>query len=145
MVQSRRRLENLGQVVKAVADYARAFELNPELADDPNTFIRYNAARAAAQAGCGQGKSSADLDDAQRVRLRGQALEWLRADLTACSKLLESSPPETRQTIVQTLSHWQKDTGLAGLRDGGAGQAPPKEQKAFTELWADVAACSSRL
>ena len=41
---------------------------------------------------------------------------------------------------MQTLSHWQKDTGLAGLRETAAGQAPPKEQKAFTELWADVAA-----
>jgi hypothetical protein len=32
------------------------------------------------------------------------------------------------------LTHWQKDADLASIRD------PAEEQKAFTQLWAGVAA-----
>ena len=42
---------------------------------------------------------------------------------------------------MKTLRHWQKDTDLAGIRDGGAlAKLPAPEQKAFAQLWADVAA-----
>jgi hypothetical protein len=39
------------------------------------------------------------------------------------------------------LAHWQKDSDLAGLRDVTAlAKLPAQEQKAFAQLWADVAA-----
>ncbi len=42
---------------------------------------------------------------------------------------------------MKTLSHWQKDTDLAGIRDAATlAKLPAHEQKAFTQLWADVAA-----
>jgi len=43
--------------------------------------------------------------------------------------------------MVGTLDHWQKDSDLAGIRDAAAlAKLPAEEQKAFTQLWADVAA-----
>jgi len=43
--------------------------------------------------------------------------------------------------VQQALRHWQKDTDLAGIRDKAAlAKLPAQEQKAFTQLWADVAA-----
>ena len=75
------------------------------------------------------------------MKLRRQALDWLRAELTTWEKLLESGPPQARLTIVQTMSRWQKDTDLAGIRDAEAlAELPAEEQKAFDQLWADVAA-----
>ena len=39
------------------------------------------------------------------------------------------------------MSHWQQDTDLAGIRDAAAlARLPSQEQKACTQLWADVAA-----
>jgi hypothetical protein len=39
------------------------------------------------------------------------------------------------------LQHWQKDAGLAGIRDPHAvAKLPADEQEACKQLWADVAA-----
>ncbi len=39
------------------------------------------------------------------------------------------------------MGHWQQDTDLAGIRDAAAlAKLPADEQKACTQLWADVAA-----
>jgi hypothetical protein len=76
----------------------------------------------------------------QKAKLRGQALDWLKAELAALSKLLDSGPPQASPCIVRALNHWQKETELAGLRDKqGLAKLPAREQKAFTQLWADVA------
>ena len=41
----------------------------------------------------------------------------------------------------QRLRHWQDDTDLASIRDAAAqAKLPAEEQKAFTQLWAEVAA-----
>ncbi len=68
--------------VAAVRFYEEAFAARPELAGDVQSGNRYNAACAAALAGCGQG-DDAPAADADRARLRAQALGWLRADLGA--------------------------------------------------------------
>jgi hypothetical protein len=79
--------------------------------------------------------------DAAKAKLRGHALDRLKAELTVWGKLLDSGPPQARPTIVQTLSLRQTDADLAGLRDATAlAKLPAEEQKAFTQLWADVAA-----
>ena len=57
--------------------YAAAFAIQPALADDLNNQHRYNAACAAALAGCGQGKDAAELPAEESARLRKQALDWL--------------------------------------------------------------------
>jgi hypothetical protein len=69
--------------------YLEAFAAEPKLAEDQRAAHRYDAACAAAQAGCGQGADAKSLDDTERTRLRRQARDWLRADLAAWSKRLD--------------------------------------------------------
>ncbi len=125
----------------ATRQYADAIAGDPRLADDLIAGHRYNAACNAALAAAGQGDDAAKLDDKERRRLRQQGLDWLKADLAAWGNRLDSSPSQNRPAIVQTLSHWQKDTDLAGLRDAAAlAKLPSDEQKVFNQLWNDVAA-----
>jgi tetratricopeptide (TPR) repeat protein len=121
--------------------YVDAFAADRKLTDDLEAGHRYNAAFHAALAADGQGEDAAKLDDAAKAKLRGQALDWLKAERTALTNHLDSGLPQARPTIVQILSHWQQDTDLAGIRDAAAlAKLPADEQKAFTQLWADVAA-----
>jgi tetratricopeptide (TPR) repeat protein len=120
---------------------ADAFAAAPQLAGDLDAGHRYNAACSAALAAAGQGEDAAKLDDAAKAKLRGQALDWLRADLKARSKLLFSGPPQAQSALVPILSHWRKDSDLAGIRDAAALAKLPAEDRAACErLWADVAA-----
>jgi tetratricopeptide (TPR) repeat protein len=121
--------------------YAAAFAADPKLADDLKAEHRYNAACYAALAAAGQGEDGARLDGKEKARLRKQALDWLRADLTLRTKQLESGRPADRAAVQQALRHWQKDSDLAGLRDQAAlAKLPAEERAACERLWADVAA-----
>jgi hypothetical protein len=121
--------------------YAAAFAADPKLADDLRARHRYNAACFAALAAAGQGDDASKLDDKERTRLCRQALDCLKADLAAWGNRLDFGPPQVRPAVVQTLSHWQQDTDLAAIRDAAAlAKLPADEQKALTQLWADVAA-----
>jgi eukaryotic-like serine/threonine-protein kinase len=125
--------------------YAAAFAADPWSASDRRAQHRYHAACCAALAAAGQGEDAAELGDAAKAKLRDQALDWLKADLNALGKLLDSGPPQARPAIVQTLSHWQKDRDLAGIRDRAAlAKLPTEERAAFTQLWADVAVLLKR-
>src|SRR5262249_10650244 len=120
--------------------YEAAFAARPELAEDLSKWNRYNAACSAALAGCGQGKDQPSLDDKTRARWRQQALLWLRADLTAYAKRLETGKPEDRSWVEKSLRHWQNDSDLVNLRDPALGKLPDQEQQAWRKLWTDVAA-----
>jgi predicted ribosomally synthesized peptide with SipW-like signal peptide len=120
---------------------AEAFAGAPKLADNLQARHRYHAACSAVLAATGKGPDAAKLDEAAKARWRGQALDWLKTDLTALGKLLESGPPRVRPFVVRTLNNWQNDSDLAGIRDAAAlSNLPVDELKAFTQLWADVAA-----
>jgi tetratricopeptide (TPR) repeat protein len=120
--------------------YAEAFTAQPALADDPARGHRYNAACAAALAGCGQGRDTADLDGKQRARLRRQALGWLRANLEAWGKLLAKDIEKSGPIVRQNMQHWQKDPDFAGVRGTEAlARLPEPERSAWQKLWADVA------
>jgi len=119
--------------------WAEAFQAQPKLAGDMQSQNRYNAACAAALAGCGQGKDDPPLDDAIKTRWRKQAIDWLKADLAAWSKLMNSAPPQARQSISRTLDHWKADTDLTGLRDPAPmATVTADEQKACRAVWAEV-------
>jgi serine/threonine-protein kinase len=119
--------------------WSEGFRAQPALVGDMQAQHRYNAACAAALAGCGQGKDDPPPDETAKARWRNQAIDWLKADLAARSKLLEKGPPQARQAIPQTLQHWKVDTDLAGLRDPEAlKQLSEDEQKACRALWAEV-------
>src|SRR5262249_28844365 len=75
---------------------------------------RYNAACAAALAGCGRGADAAGLTDADRARLRWQARDWLRAGLAAWQK--RAGDAANREQVRTVLTHWQQDPDLTGVR-----------------------------
>jgi serine/threonine-protein kinase len=109
---------------------------------------RYDAACAAARAGCGQGGQDADkLSDKERAHWRRQALQWLRQDLTWWSKALDGGGhTQTRADVRQKMQHWQTDSDLAGLREPGALAAmSPDERKECLALWQEVAAVLGRV
>jgi serine/threonine-protein kinase len=124
-----------GRPHAAVDLYALAFAAQPALADTD----RYNAACAAALAGVGDGADRAPLSDPKLARLRRQALDWLRADLALRTKLFEGG-----KSVAGTLTFWQQDTDLAGVRDPAAlAKLPAEERESWQRLWADVAACNA--
>jgi serine/threonine-protein kinase len=97
--------------------FAEAFAADPRLAEALHDGLRYAAARAAARAGCGRSADAAHLGEPERARWRGQAREWLRADLAAWTKVLDGDPTGARQGVRQQLTRWRADADLAGLRD----------------------------
>jgi tetratricopeptide (TPR) repeat protein len=119
--------------------YQEAFQAQPRLADDLGKPHRYNAACAAALAGCGQGDEAAKLMDGEKTKLRGQARDWLQADLESYTKLLKAGNVGAVMSVIQRLAHWQKDDDLAGLRDvKGLAKLPDEEKQASQKLWTDV-------
>jgi serine/threonine-protein kinase len=120
--------------------WTEAFETDAGLANNLGTGFRYSAACSAALAAAGQGEDASNLDDKERARLRQQALDWLRADLTLRSKQLQPGPTVDLTAVQQALAHWQQDLDLAGLRDAASLAMLPAEDRAACEmLWADVA------
>jgi serine/threonine-protein kinase len=113
--------------------YADAFAADPKLADDFQAGHRYRAACFAVLA-AGRGEGAGKPGDEERARLRGRALDWLRADLAAWAR-------GTDPTLVETtLKRWQQDGDLAGVRDPGAlARLPAAEREAWRRLWSGVA------
>ena len=121
--------------------WADALSVDPKIADSRRGGHRYNAACSSALAGAGQGRDAPAPDDISKAKLRGQALDWLKAELAVWAKLLSSDQPQAKAFIAQTLKHWQEDTDLAGIRDAKALDALPEtERTAWRILWADTAA-----
>jgi tetratricopeptide (TPR) repeat protein len=118
--------------------YADAFAAEPKLADDLKGGHRYNAACAAARAGCGQGQDAAHVDDQERARLRRQALTWLRADLARYVQAAEKGPAQVRAAVRQQLAHWQQDSDFAGVRGAALAKLPEAERRLWQKLWAEV-------
>jgi serine/threonine-protein kinase len=109
------------------------------------TECRYPAARCAALAGCGVGADGADVSEAERRRWRKQAGDWLRADLSVWAKILDSGSPAARVLVRKTLTSWESDPALAGLRGSAALQKlPASERREWRALWEQVAALHQR-
>jgi tetratricopeptide (TPR) repeat protein len=126
--------------------YQEAFASQPALADDVRSERRYNAACLAARAGTGQGEDAGSLTESQHGDLRKRALDWLRADLAALTKLLDSGQPNDRSLVQKALQHWQRNRDLATLRDQAAlAKLPESERMAWRQFWADVAAALDSL
>ncbi|MBX9625006.1 MAG: tetratricopeptide repeat protein, partial [Gemmataceae bacterium] len=115
--------------------FARAFAVTPPQFWEPYA-IRYNAARAAALAGCGRSPDSPALDEAGRAGLRRQALGWLTLELDALSKVRDDPTMADRR---KALRIWHTDRRLAGVRDpDGLARLPADERAGWEKLWADA-------
>jgi serine/threonine protein kinase/Tfp pilus assembly protein PilF len=125
--------------VAAVRFYEQAFTALTKRGVNPHADLRYNAARAGALAAAGQGNDAAGLNDAERARLRRQALHWLRAELTHRTKQRESLSPLSRTELERMLRQWKRVTDLAGVRDKAAlSNLPEAERQAWRTFWVDV-------
>ena len=130
----------------AVRFYEKAFEAERTSAEDVRAGHRYDAACAAALAGCGQGTDADKLDAKERARLRKKALDWLRADLDAWGRLLHKEPDKARPVVVKLMRHWHGDTDFSGVRGPQAlSQLPEAERKLWQKLWDDVANMLARV
>ena len=117
--------------------YAEAFTADPNLAEGLDPGCRYDAACAAALAGCGQGNDAANLDDTERLRLRRQALDWLTAEFAAWTRVADK--PANHAQVRRLMLHWRKDADFACVRgDAAIEKLPEAERVAWKKLWADV-------
>jgi tetratricopeptide (TPR) repeat protein len=125
--------------------WGEALANNPKLAEDRQATHAYNAACAAALAGCGNGRDQPPPDDVAKAKLRKCALNWLKAELALWSKDMESDGGQAKQAVVQALKHWQEDPDLAGVRDAKElAWLPNEDQANFKRLWTDVDALLSK-
>jgi serine/threonine protein kinase/tetratricopeptide (TPR) repeat protein len=124
--------------------YADAFVAAPKRADDLGTQDRYNAACAAALAGCGQGEDAAKLDEKERSSLRRKALSWLQADLTQYAQLADKSDKKVLAVVQERMQHRLEDPDFAGVRGDALAKLPEAERQEWQKLWDDVEALSKR-
>jgi serine/threonine-protein kinase len=128
-----------GLSVSATRLYADAFA-DPQLAPSLRDRHRYGAACSAAPAAAGQGEDAKALPDKVVVMLRRQALQWLRTDLARHARMAGREEPAVRRAVHKQLTHWQRDTDLASVRDAAAlAKLPEAEREAWRQLWTDVA------
>jgi tetratricopeptide (TPR) repeat protein len=129
------------QHATAARFYADAFTAAPNL----EHAHRYHAACAAALAAAGQGANATRLDAKERARWRRQALDWLRDDLVARARQLDSGSPEARAMARRALGQWQADPDLLSVRDEAAlKKLLPEEQDGWREFWQNVTAARDR-
>jgi serine/threonine-protein kinase len=124
----------------AVRLFTYAFAADPRQVDNSQSAPRYFAARCAVLA-------AAELEprDMEKPRLRGQSLDWLRADLALCDR--QTSTKQTVSPVPVILALWtlQNNAELASVRDTKAlALLPGPERKAWERLWADVEAVRQR-
>jgi hypothetical protein len=125
--------------------YAKALVATPQLTADMRAGHRFNAARAAALAGTGQGDDTGKLADAERERLRAQAREWLQLDIAGWAKKVHLGTAADRIQAGKALSQWQENAELAALREPDAlDRLSADERKEFNELWTELAALLNR-
>jgi tetratricopeptide (TPR) repeat protein/serine/threonine protein kinase len=131
------------QLYRAAARfYAEAFTLDPKLVAREHN--RYNAARAAALAGCGQGKDAGQVDGKEYIRLRGLALDWLRDELSVW-KDVPANQGKERPRVRRALENLQKETDFAGVRGADAlSKLPENERQEWRNLWQEVAELAQR-
>jgi superkiller protein 3 len=125
--------------------YAQSFAADPKPADELPAGHRFSAARCAALAAAGWGQDSPKPDDAERTRLRGQALEWLSADLAAWTKQIASANPDTLSLTRRTLALWLTDFRYFGVREKEElAKLPDPERTAWEKFWAETEALRTK-
>jgi Flp pilus assembly protein TadD len=118
----------------------------PALAGNLRAHARYEAACSAALAARGGGEDKSPAEASDRERFLQQALDWLRADLTAYTNVFERGTLRDRAFLPGRLGQWQVDPALACLRDEGALAALPEPQRrACRALFSDAEALRKRI
>ena len=131
--------EKQGQLTSALASYQHAFKISPEVAANVSLAHRYNAACAAALAGCEPNGTVPGLEESVRRTLRDQARGWLLEDLEYWRTQIQSNRVEDARQAVETLEHWQRDRDLAGIREvEQLAQLADDERVSWEQLWDQI-------
>jgi serine/threonine protein kinase/Flp pilus assembly protein TadD len=145
----------------AVRFFQEAFAAQPASANDLGKGYRFDAARAAACAGCGLGKDHLSADSGtpdrtrgtdpkaaqaeQQARWRQQALEWLQADLKLWSQRYNKEGAGAAPAVIQALQRWRHHLQFAGVRGVALDTLPRGERVEWGQFWADVDALLQRI
>ena len=125
--------------------YAEALVATPQLTADLRTGHRFNAARAAALAGTGQGDDAAKLQNRSESDCAAQAREWLQLDLADWAKKVDTGTAADRIQAEKAMSQWREEPDLAELREPDAlDRLSADERKECIALWSEVAALLTR-
>jgi serine/threonine-protein kinase len=125
--------------------YADAIAADPKVTVDLSTGDGYDAACAAVAAAAGQGEDATALDDKEKSRLRGLALDWHQTRLKAMARLLQSDQSFDRARVQSNMQQRKTDPKLASVRDPAAlEKLPPAEQAAWQTFWTEVEALLQR-
>jgi tetratricopeptide (TPR) repeat protein len=117
---------------KAMVDAIRE---HPDLARDPRTYLRYNA--ACLSMSCADGLGASAPPEAERPAYRKQALDFLTADVAAVRKVADKDPAQGHK-LMQV---WLADKDLDSVREPTAvGRLPSDERDAWNRLWTAVRA-----
>jgi tetratricopeptide (TPR) repeat protein len=131
-------LGNSGRMEESIDHYQQALRLNPSLALGPVGLSATisDTTRTALRIAAGQDTKKGRQDESERMRLRLQALGWLRAYLEIATKLQDSG-----ERAGWSPASWPTDSALAGVRDTAKlANLPAAEREQWRRLWSDVAA-----
>src|SRR5262249_46801032 len=133
-----------GQLDEPIRHFQQALQLDPNLTMARRHLYSclYAAACAAVRDSAGKGPQESRPGEQERVRLRRQALAWLRTDLELKTQLLKDGKlVDLKDLSGWSLLGWQTDPTLAGVRDPAVlAKLPDAEREQWQRLWVDVAA-----
>jgi eukaryotic-like serine/threonine-protein kinase len=119
--------------------WAEALAADPKIGADRDAQRLYQASRSAILAALGKGDDEPPPDEEAKLRFRAQALDWLKADLAAWTKVLESGSARDRTGLIRAVLRWKTEADLASIREPDAlKQLPAEEQNLWRTFWAGV-------
>ena len=128
-------LRDAGRYAEGLKVMTDAIREQPELAGDPRTYLRYNAACLAMNYADGLAGIAPTEDE--RLAYRKQALDFLTTDLAAVREVAAKDRAQGHQ-LTQL---WLADKDLASVREPTAlGRLPSDECDAWNNLWTAVRA-----
>jgi tetratricopeptide (TPR) repeat protein len=128
-----------GLDLAAVKHYERAFQKQPQLADNLASKTRFHAACSALRAGCGKSKDNPKPEGEAAAGLRRKALEWFTAELRAYQRLAGSEDPPTLTALVQRLRFWKTVPDLTCVQGDEALQRLTADERAgWKQLLEDI-------
>ncbi len=123
----------------AVRLYVEALAADPHLPHVQGESHVMDAARAAAIAGTGRSRDVPSPGPAERARLRGLALVWLRTDLDDWYRRFAPDRRETRRRAAKYYRRWIENKDVAGVCDPKELAALPADEcKAWRDFWREV-------
>ncbi|MGH7134140.1 MAG: tetratricopeptide repeat protein, partial [Pirellulales bacterium] len=126
-------LRDAGRCAEGLKALVNAIQEQPDLAADPRTYLRYNAACLAINCADGLGANAPPEDE--RPAYRKQALDFLTTELSAIRELADKDPAQGHR-LMQV---WLADKDLASVRDPTTVERLPSDERdAWNSLWTAV-------